>query len=158
MRYVFAAIALLAVSTLSAAAAPPISTDGTDPKTWDLGKNGPVVAPGNHRVVWENSEWRVIDVTVPAGSKEPQHLHPLCSVLIFAPDIPRVIDHDGSDKEIQAPWVGMIPQPGADPRIPFVGLQPPQALHSIQNPDPKRELHLLRVELKRGCGLEAPRP
>src|SRR5262245_42860387 len=132
MRYMLMAAGLLAIGTVSAVAQKAlISTDGTDPRKWDLRLDGPVAAPAIHKVVWEDSEWRVIDVSVPPGATEPAHLHARCAVLIFAKDMPRVVDRDAAGKAIQAPWVSVMPLPGRDPHIPFVGLQPPQAVHSI---------------------------
>ncbi|HUO22466.1 MAG TPA: hypothetical protein VMU59_08115 [Caulobacteraceae bacterium] len=145
--------AALAVALGAAAqAAPPISTDGTDPKTWDPKTDGPIAAPANHKVVFESDTIRIMSVTVLPGQSEPLHAHLKCAVLVF--DRPtKIVNRDGHGNVLtdavvlaQIPWQA----PGAPKQVPFVWLQPPEALHSITNID-THALHLTRVEMKNGC-------
>jgi len=132
----------------------PISTDGTDPATWDSKTDGPIAASGNHKVLYEDDNVRVMSVTVPAGTKEPFHSHLRCSVLVY--DSPgKSIDYDSKGNVASRVTLAAIPWLGDQtPKSPpLVFVQPPQSLHSIVNRDTK-SLHLTRIELKKGC--EAP--
>jgi len=132
----------------------PISTDGSNPKTWDAKTDGPVAAPGNHQVIFENENIRIMSVTVLPGTKEPYHAHMRCSVLVF--DSPAKVTDTNKDGVVtpRVLWAA-IPWQGeeAPKNVPFVGLQPPQSVHSIANND-THALHLTRIEMKKGC--EAP--
>jgi hypothetical protein len=145
------ALALIPALALSQAAKP-ISTDGTDPKTWDPKSDGPIAAPGNHKVVYEDDNIRIMSVTVAPGASEPYHAHLKCAVLVF--DQPtRIVNRAKGGKVLPDAEVwGAIPWQGANaPKaIPFVWLQPPEAAHSISNTD-TRPLHLTRIEMKKGC-------
>lgn len=130
----------------------PISSDGTDPATWDPALDGPIAAPDNHEVVFENDNIRIMSVSVQPGEAEPYHLHAKCAVLVFDQPV-KVTDRVG-DGEIEQeglvwasiPWLGE----GVPEQIPFVWVQPPEAPHSITNED-TRPLHLTRIEMKKGC-------
>ena len=41
-----------------------------------------VAAPGSHRVLFENDDVRVLEVTIAAGHREPEHTHRDPSVMI----------------------------------------------------------------------------
>lgn len=132
----------------------PISTDGSNPKTWDTKTDGPVAAPGNHQIIFENENIRIMSVTVLPGTKEPYHAHMKCSVLVF--DSPaKITDYNKDGAATSRVLWAAIPWQGEDApkNVPFVGLQPPQAVHSIANND-THPLHLTRIEMKKGC--EAP--
>ena len=43
--------------------------------------DGVTVAPGNHHVIFENDEVRVIEITIPAGTTTPLHTHAAPTVL-----------------------------------------------------------------------------
>jgi len=121
----------------------PISTDGSDPATWDPKKASAIAAPGNHKIVFENENLRVISVTIPAGTTEPYHDHPYYSLLIIDGG-GHDVDHDASGK------VAVTPQSGAPRTLPFAFLQPPQALHAVEDLDKKTDGHLIRIEFKKG--------
>ena len=130
----------------------PISSDGTDPATWDPALDGPVAAPDNHEVIFENDNIRIMSVSVQPGESEPYHLHMKCAVLVFDQPV-KVTDRVG-DGEIEEEgvlwgnisWLGE----GVPEQIPFVWVQPPEAAHSVTNEDTK-PLHLTRIEMKKGC-------
>lgn len=146
----------LVIAPAALAAERPASSDGTDPKTWDPKLDGPIAAPANHQVVFENDNIRIMVVTVRPGETEAHHLHLKCSVLVF--DQPtRVADRDAKGQALGAVVWGAIPWLGAGvpKNAPFVWLQPPEALHSITNND-TRAMHLTRIEMKKGC--DAPPP
>ena len=43
--------------------------------------DGVAIAPGNHHVIFENDEVRVLEITIPAGTTTPQHTHGAPTVL-----------------------------------------------------------------------------
>lgn len=118
----------------------PISTDGTDPATWDPRKASAIAAAGNHKVVFENENLRVISVTIPPGTTEPYHDHPYYSLLFIDANV-KTVDHDPTGKPTTLP--------GAGPKAPFVFLQPPQGLHAVQDLDTQKPDHLIRIEFKK---------
>lgn len=58
------------------------STNNFD-KWWTAQNEAVVAAPQNHRILFENDEVRVIEVTVPPGVREPLHAHRYPSVLYY---------------------------------------------------------------------------
>ena len=150
-----AALIVAAAGSVARAATHPISTDGSDPKTWDPKMDGPIAAPASHKVIFENEDIRIMSVVVMPGQSEPPHNHTRCSVLVF--DQPaKVTDRNKDGKVLPEPVVlGAIGWAGdnAPKGVPLVWLQPPEATHSITNND-SHPMHLTRIEMKKGC--EAP--
>jgi hypothetical protein len=146
-------LAAMLCATAAAAATPlPRSTDGSDPAGWDPRSDGPIAAPANHKVVFENDDIRIISVTVAPGAVEPAHAHLRCAVLVWDQPTP-VTDHDSKGKPQRIDvWMGELSWPGgATPKdVPFIKVQPPEAAHSIANNGTKT-LHLTRIEMKHGC-------
>jgi quercetin dioxygenase-like cupin family protein len=122
----------------------PISTDGSDPAKWDPQKASAIAAPGNHKILFENDNLRVISVTTFAGKAEPYHDHPYYSLLTIDGG-GRTVDHDGTGKVVPSRQTG-----DARPMPPFAFLQPPQSLHAIENLDKEHDGHLIRIEFKKG--------
>ena len=50
--------------------------------TWPPSMDAVVAAPESHRVLLENEDVRVLEVTIPAGHREPEHTHRAHSVMI----------------------------------------------------------------------------
>lgn len=132
---------LLAITGFGAQAQMPPSTDGSDPAGWDPRLEALHAAPGNHRVIFENADIRVLSVTVEPGEMEPAHHHLWPSVLVID-SLPRISDHDRSGREVRLP----LPDPI---EMPLVLKLPPQAAHSVKN-DGSKPLHLIRIEFKKG--------
>jgi hypothetical protein len=61
---------LLLASGSAAAQGMPVSTDGTDPKTWAPGLDAVKEGARNHKVIHEDKEVRVLSVTVEPGEVE----------------------------------------------------------------------------------------
>jgi hypothetical protein len=104
---------------------------------WTSGKDALAAAPQNHKLLFENDEVRVLEVTVPPGVREPLHAHRYPSVLYYisaahmkeySPGIPS-IDH--SRKE--------------DGAVVFLPIGPP---HQMENMETTKPLRAIRVELK----------
>lgn len=139
------AIPVLAADVPSATKKAPMSTDGSDPKTWDMKKDGVLLAPGNHKVLYEDDEVRVLMVTVAPGTAEPYHLHPYPSVLVNVATRPtQLINRDASGKEAKN-WasIDLLESPV------LIIVDPPVATHSIKNVGTTPGLSV-RVEFKRG--------
>jgi len=49
---------------------------------WPPSTDAVVAAPESHRVLFENDDVRVLEVTIPAGHREPEHTHREPSVMI----------------------------------------------------------------------------
>jgi quercetin dioxygenase-like cupin family protein len=129
----------------------PISTDGTDPKTWDRKMDGPSAAPVNHKIIFEDENLRIITVTVLPGSREPYHAHFRCSLMVY--DSPaKFTDYDRDGDVAQRVSLASIPwQSDQAPKSPPLAfLQPPQSVHSIANND-THAMRLIRIEFKKGC-------
>lgn len=78
-----------------------ISTRTSDPSTWDPALDAVVAAPDHHRVLFENENLRVLEVTLRPGDTEPLHHHRWPSVFVF--DSVRPPIHDYSPEGVQLP-------------------------------------------------------
>ncbi|OWK23117.1 hypothetical protein AJ87_41175 [Rhizobium yanglingense] len=58
-------------------------TDQTNPARWDPALDAVVAAPANHKVLFENDNLRVLEVTLKSDEEEPVHHHRWPSVFIF---------------------------------------------------------------------------
>lgn len=122
----------------------PLSTDGTDPRAWNPKQEARIVAPESHKIIFENQNIRVIWITVRAGAQEPLHHHVLPAIVVIEPTVLPVnlVQRDSSGKPVDFGFVDALPTP-------WVGVQPPQAAHSIKNSGPS-DAHLIRIEFKKG--------
>jgi predicted metal-dependent enzyme (double-stranded beta helix superfamily) len=118
-----------------------ISMDGTDPASWDPKLDALEAAPGNHRLLYEDDDIRVLSVSVAPGEKEPVHHHRWPSVFVID-RLPKLRDFDGEGREIPLP----IPDKF---ELPLTVRLPPQPLHSVRNEDTV-PFHGTRVEFKHG--------
>lgn len=103
-------------------------------------------APGNHKLLYEDDEVRILKVTVPANQKEPFHSHQWKSVLI-AYEGGKFIEHIQNGPSIPAP------SPSATDMVPVVMMKPPEAPHSIENLE-KFDAKLIRVEFKKAANFQ----
>ena len=55
----------------------------SDPSTWDPALDAVVAAPVHHKVLFENDQLRVLEVTLPPDDEEPLHHHRWHSVFVF---------------------------------------------------------------------------
>ncbi len=119
----------------------PISTDGTDPATWDPALDAIKAAPDNHQVLFENDALRVLSVTVQPGEREAAHHHRWPSLMVVDALGP-LRDYDANGKEQKLPLPDRIERP-------LVLELPPQAAHAAENLDTKA-FHAIRIEFKQG--------
>ena len=111
---------------------------------WDPDQEAVKAAPKNHRVLLENDELRVLEVTVRPGERENAHHHRWPSVMIIDAR-PKYINYDKDGNEIP-PAVKLA----AAPEMPLVVKLPAQATHDIHNLD-SYAFHAIRVEYKKLC-------
>ncbi len=121
----------------------PISTDGTDPKSWDPKLDALKAGAKNHKVIFEDKEIRVLSVTVEPGEVEVAHHHQWPSVIVF--DRPTKRENRDANGKL------LVPKVVADSskESPMVIRVPPEAAHSVTNLDTV-PMHLIRVEFKNG--------
>jgi hypothetical protein len=102
--------------------------------------DGVTVAPDIHRVVFENDEVRVLEITIPAGTTTPLHTHlvPTVTYRLSGSDFVRRDEHGNTMFDSRA-------DPGAAaPRVSFTASTP---RHTIENTG-EDDLVVIGVELK----------
>ena len=115
------AIALVATAGL---AGRQTSADALDPVR---------VAPETHRVAFENTFVRVLEVHIPPGKTEPRHRHPH-GLSVYLTDWAAKVTVDGKDAQVNQRRAGMFAWSDA-------------VVHTVENVG-KNEGHVLRIELK----------
>ena len=106
-------------------------------------------APLSHKVLFENVDVRVLDVTIPPHTREPMHTHAWPSVMyVYQPSTLSYSTPGHPGKPTSPP-----PNWKAAPR-----LMRPEGLHSVENLG-DTPFHAIRVELKlANSDLPAPKP
>ena len=64
----------------------------SDPSTWDPEMDAVKAAPKQHKVLFENDNIRVLDVTLEPGDEEPLHHHRWPSVFVLDQIKPPIVD------------------------------------------------------------------
>jgi hypothetical protein len=124
---------VIALAGVIAAAESPGDFD----RWWTPQNDAVVAAPDNHKVVFENDEVRVLEVTVPPHTREPLHVHRYPAV-IYLQSSPHMIEHlaDGTSHD------------AGDRPDGLVRYLPIAQGHFLENVDSK-PLKAIRVELKK---------
>ena len=143
MRATVLSTVILAISLSASGLATAANPSDVAPAgcAWPQSTDAVAAAPGNHHVLLENDQVRVLDVVVPPHTKEPVHAHCSPSVLYIL-EASAFIDHDANGKvlldtrELKTPMT-----------FPMTMWKDPEAPHSVENISDK-PLHLIRVELK----------
>jgi len=143
MRATIPSTVILAISLSASGLATAANPSDVAPAgcAWPQSIDAIAAAPGNHHVLLENDQVRVLDVVVPPHTKEPVHAHCSPSVL-YIMEASAFIDHDANGKvlldtrELKTPLT-----------FPMTMWKDPEAPHSVENLSDK-PLHLIRVELK----------
>lgn len=128
---------VLAVGALSAAFLLGQATSNFD-KWWTPATDALVAAPQNHKLLFENDEVRVLEVTVQPGVREPLHAHRYPSVLYYV-----------SAAHMQEYSPGTVPADHPrkeDGAVVFLPIGPP---HQMENMETTKPLRAIRVELKK---------
>jgi quercetin dioxygenase-like cupin family protein len=110
---------------------------------WPKENDTVIAAPRNHKILLENENVRVLDVTVSPGETEPVHSHRWPSVLyiLAAGDF---IDRDGEGNVIFDTRQLRTPL-----QHPMTIWKDPEAPHAVENLSKTITLHLIRVEMKK---------
>jgi hypothetical protein len=114
-----------------------------NPADWPKEKDAVIAAPKNHKILLENENVRVLEVTVLPGETEPVHSHRWPSVL-YMQSAGDIIDRDGAGTIIFDSR--QLPTP---PTFPMTMWKEPEAPHSIENLSKNITLRLIRVEIKK---------
>ncbi|MGB5820551.1 MAG: hypothetical protein WBG90_13795 [Saonia sp.] len=114
-----------------------------NPNDWPQDQDAMVAAPGNHKVLMENDNVRVLEVTVLPGEIEPVHHHQWPSVLHIT-ESGDFIDRDAEGNVI------LDTRQLAKPLVyPMTVWKDPEAPHSVENLSDTLTIRLIRVELKK---------
>ena len=106
-----------------------------------------LAAPRDHKILLENEDVRVLDVTPPPGETEPVHSHRWPSVLYIlaaGDSIGRDGDRDGEGSVIFDSRQLKTPL-----QYPMTMWKDPEAPHAAENLSKTITLHLIRVEMKK---------
>jgi hypothetical protein len=127
--------AALAVSTVGVVGVTALAA--ASDRWWRPELDPVVAAPANHKVLIENDDVRVLQVTVPPHTREPLHVHRWPAVIVVETS-PHLVEHlqDGGTRDLGPRPRGAIWLPVAQG-------------HGIENVD-DIPLRAIRVELKRG--------
>lgn len=99
MRATIPSTVILAISLSACGLATAANPSDVAPAgcAWPQSTDAVAAAPGNHHVLLENDQVRVLDVVVPPHTKEPVHAHCSPSVL-YIMEASAFIDHDANGK------------------------------------------------------------
>jgi hypothetical protein len=125
------------VAGLGLVASPgPLAAEDDVDRWWRPELDATVAAPENHRVLLENDEVRVLEVTVGPGTRERLHVHRYPAV-IYVESSPHLVEHlqDGSVRDL-------------GPRPKGARWLPVSQGHFMENVD-SFPLRAIRVELKK---------
>ena len=114
-----------------------------NPVDWPKDQDAVVSAKKNHKILLENDEVRVLEVTVLPGETEAIHHHRWPSVL-YITQAGDFIDRDGSGNVIFD--TRKLPEPL---KFPLTMYKEPEAPHSVENLSKTVSVKLVRVEMKK---------
>ncbi len=119
----------------------------SDPSTWDPALDAVAAAPKHHKVLFENENLRVLEVTLASDDEEPVHHHRWPSVFVF--DQVQGPVHDiAPDGTVLPPNRDVMQAVGAwDGKGCLVVNMAPQPAGRVHNASGKT-LHGIRVEMK----------
>jgi hypothetical protein len=102
--------------------------------------DGPIAAPHNHKVIFENELVRVLDIVIPVGTTAPLHTH-LTPTLLY-----RVSGDHSIRRDVHGE---VMRDTRADPAFANdrVMFQDPTPLHTLENTG-SEDIHVIGVELK----------
>jgi quercetin dioxygenase-like cupin family protein len=104
---------------------------------WTPENDALVAARQHHKLLLENDEVRVLEVTVPPGVREPLHAHRYPSVLYYI---------SGAHMRDYSPGLAPADRDRTDGSVLFLPIGPP---HQMENLEGTKPLKAIRVELKK---------
>ena len=109
---------------------------------WPDSLDAVLAAPGSHRVLFENEQARVLEVTIGPGEREPEHTHARPSVMVVH-EPARIRYYTADTLTFTSPA-----QPASAESGPRVSWLDPEGPHSVENID-DHFYRALRIEFKR---------
>jgi len=106
---------------------------------WPPSMDAVVAAPGSHRVLFENDDVRVLEVTIAAGDREPEHTHRDPSVM--------VVDGPARIRYYQRGTLTFASPAGTTGTGTRASWMDPEGPHSVENVD-DHLYHAIRIELR----------
>jgi quercetin dioxygenase-like cupin family protein len=107
-------------------------------KWWTPENDALATAPQNHKLLFENDDVRVLEVTVAPGVREPLHAHRYPSVLYYI---------SAAHMKEYSPGVAAVDRGHKeDGAVIFLPVGPP---HQMENLESSKSLKAIRVELKK---------
>jgi hypothetical protein len=107
-------------------------------KWWTPENDALAAAPQHHKLLFENDEVRVLEVSVPPNVREPLHAHRYPSVLYYA---------SAAHMKEYSPGVAAVDRGHKeDGTVIFLPIGPP---HQMENMEKSKSLKAIRVELKK---------
>ncbi len=113
-----------------------------NPADWPKDQDAVVSAPNNHKILLENDEVRVLEVTLLPNEIEPVHHHQWKSVLYIL-EAGDFIDRDAEGNVIMDSRE--LPEPLV---FPLTMYKDPEAPHTVENLSDTKTIRLIRVEIK----------
>lgn len=107
-------------------------------KWWTPRNDALAAAPQNHKLLFENDEVRVLEVTVAPGIREPLHAHRYPSVMYYI-SAAHMKEYSPGRKTIDHPRK-------SDGTVVFLPIGPP---HQMEDVEASKPLRAIRVELKK---------
>ncbi|QOY85853.1 cupin domain-containing protein [Paludibaculum fermentans] len=105
---------------------------------WTADNDALAAAPQHHKLLFENEEVKVLEVTVAPGVREPLHAHRYPSVLYYI---------SAAHMKEHSPGVPAVDRGlRADGTVIFLPVGPP---HQMENLESTKPLKAIRVELKK---------
>ncbi len=114
-----------------------------NPADWPNDQDAVIAAPKNHKVLLENENVRVLQVSLKPGEVEPLHHHRWHSVL-YIQSAGDFIDRDGKGNVIFDTRQLKTPL-----KFPMTMWKDAEAPHSVENLSKTITLRLIRVEMKK---------
>ncbi|MDP3358368.1 MAG: hypothetical protein Q8S41_03365 [Lutibacter sp.] len=113
-----------------------------EPDYWSANLDAVIAAPKNHKILLENDQVRVLEVTLAPGETEEIHHHRWPSVL-YIQEAGDFIDFDEKGKIILDTRQLKTPL-----TFPMTMWKDPEAPHSVENLSTTITIRLIRVEMK----------
>jgi predicted metal-dependent enzyme (double-stranded beta helix superfamily) len=101
-----------------------------------------IAAPNSHKVLLENDNVRVVEVTLLPGQKEPMHAHQWPSVMVVDSST-KIRYYTESNNGVE------YPEREATKEKPFIEWLGPEELHAVENLDQTKIYHAIRIEVKK---------
>lgn len=121
--------------------------DLSDPSTWDPELDAVIAAPKHHKVLFENTRLRVLEVTLDPQDEEPVHHHRWPSIFVLDQIKPPVVDisPDGERRPPNRDVVAALRVWDGDGCL--VVKMAPQPPGRVSN-ESDQTLHGIRIEMK----------